>query len=79
MWIYQIAELKYVKQKTIQLKVEIDKSIIIVGDFYTLFSTIDNWTSNQQGYGIIQHHQPPGSTDIYKTLHPTPQNTHARA
>lgn len=43
MWIHQTTELKYVKRKlTDATDKRIDKSLIIVGDFNTSLSAIDN-------------------------------------
>lgn len=41
MCMYHTTITKNVKQNLIELKGEIDKIVIIVGDFYTLFSSIN--------------------------------------
>lgn len=49
MCIHQKTELQ-MEQKLIELKGEIDKSTIIVGDVNIPFSTNDRATENEQGY-----------------------------
>ena len=57
---------KYVNQKLIELKGEIDKSTIIVGDFNIPLSIINSWTENWQRYRRMQHyHQPIGSKSTF--------------
>ena len=60
MCIHQKTELQ-MEQKLIELKGEIDKSTIIVGDVNIPFSTNDRATENEQGYKRSQwHYQPAG-------------------
>ena len=50
------------KQKLIELKVEIDKSTVIIGVFNTLLSAIDRTrTESYPVYKRTEHHQPTGS------------------
>ena len=70
---------KYVKQKLIELKEEIDKSTVTFADFNTPFSTIDRTIRREIGKDtelnitIDQKDQ----IEIYRTLHTTTENTHS--
>lgn len=62
------------KQKRIELKGEIDKPIIIVGDFKTLLSKTDETTrQNTSKYteDLNNITNQRNLSDIYATLHPT--------
>lgn len=51
------------------LKGEIDKSIIIFGDFNTLLSVIDK-TCRQKNQQVFRRPEHNYQIDIYRTLHP---------
>lgn len=46
------------EQKLVELKGELGKSAIIVGDFNIFLSTREQQTENQQGYKRTRYHPP---------------------
>ena len=63
---------KYVKQKLMELKAEVDNSTMIIGDINIPLSTMDRATrwkiSKETGFNTMNQL---GLMDIYRTLHPT--------
>ena len=65
---------KYMRQKLIELKGEIDKSTLIVGDFNTPLSEMDGSSRQKIRKDIGEFNSTIGQLDvinIYRPLHPT--------
>ena len=74
MCVHKITAVKYVKQKLIEWKGQIDKSTITVGDFNTPLPTIDRATRQKVSKDIEYLNNNINQqvlTDIFRTLHPT--------
>jgi hypothetical protein len=62
---------KYVKQNLVELKEEIDKPIILVGDFKTPLSSTGRTTKGKKSARMYhQHRQLKGLISMYGTIYP---------